>query len=455
MFVDRVVDRRDLCQGAVRRVHLVELGGRADRGQFGDDAPCGHREGGDVVVALREHLDLALAQGDAADLVRGLDRRDEPQAVIAFPDDIHGVVVEIFGQVAHLGRGAVVEEQAGLVRLVARAPLREEGDLPVVGRPDGILVVAREVVAQPLDLLTRVEVRRLADVLRLSRSHVVDEDVRVGRYGVGRARERLAGVGQHRSGMVPGDLGHVEVGGQWGVPCRIGADDVHAGLQAVGPEVAHEDVEVFALIPIVPVADHQVVVDAGLRFVHVGVDVRRTACGRLYALHIPRLVAAGRDAESLDVALQRRQLARVTARGAHLPHLHRAAAVREEEDLLSVGAPARGEAVRRGVGQPHGDVRREVLDPDGRHAAVLLHVVVGLLVEERLSVGRECGAAGPAHFPHHLGGEDPGGDLLVGQPVVDCQGCGSRIVAGAQPHSCNSHRQKDFFHFRSGFPIYS
>ena len=293
MFVDRAVDRRDLCQGAVRGVHLVELGGRADRSQFGDDAPCGHREGGDVVVALREHLDLTLAQSDAADLVRGLDRRDEPQAVVTLPDDIHGVVVEIFGQVAHLGRGAVVEEQAGLVRLVARAPLREEGDLPVVGRPDGILVVAREVVAQPLDLLARVEVRRLADVLRLSRSHVVDEDVRVGRYGISRTRERLAGVGQHRSGMVPGNLGHVEVGGQRGVPCRIGADDVHAGLQAVGPEVAHEDVEVFALIPIVPVADHQVVVDAGLRFVHVGVDVRRAACGRLYALHVPRLVAAG------------------------------------------------------------------------------------------------------------------------------------------------------------------
>ena len=448
VFVDRAVDCGDLLQGPVGGVHRVELRGRGDRGQLGDDPSAGHREGVDAVVALRENLDLAVHGRHAADLERPLDRGHEPEPVVALPDDVLGVVVEILRQVAHLGRRAVVEEQPRLVRLVARAALREEGDLRIVGRPDGILVISREVLLQPFDRLSGVEVRGLADVLRGARGDVVDEDVRIGRDGVLRAGQGFARVGQHRPGVVPGDLGHVEVGGQRGVPRRIGAEDVGAFLHALGPEVADEDVQVFTLVPVVPVAYHQVVVDPGLRLVHVLVDVCRAAVGDLHALHVPRLVAAGRDAEPFDIAREVRQLAHVAARGRHLPHLHRAAAIREEVDVPPVGAPAGCEAVRRAVAQARHGLRVELLDPEGRHAAVFRHVVVCLLVDEALPVGRERGAARAAHLPHHLGGEEPGGDLPGRQRVVDLQGFGTLPVAGAQPQSCNSHHQDDFFHFR-------
>ena len=406
------------------------------------------------MVALRHDLDLALVGGDAADLVRSLDRGDEPQPVVPFPDDVHGVVVEILGEVLHRVRPAVVEEQARLVRFVAGPPLREEGDLPVVGRPDGVFVVAGHGGLVPgRGVVACFAVERLADVVRFAVGQVVNEDVRVGRDGVGRARQRFAGVGQLRPGVVPGDFGHVEVGGQRHVPRRVGAHDVCAGAQPFGTEVAHEQVHVLALVPVVPVADHQVVVDARPGFGHVLVDVGRAAGGDLHALHVPRLVAAGADAEALHVAVEVRELADAAARGIHLPDLHRTAAVGEEVDFASVGAPARGEAVGREVRERGDGLRGEVLDADRRHAAVLGHRIVGLLVEERPSVGRERCAARAAHLPHDLGRQHAGRDLFGRQRIVDRKGL-RPLVARAQPRSCNSHRQDDFFHLRKGFPIY-
>mgnify|MGYP000243657441 CR=1 FL=1 len=81
----------------------------------------------------------------------------------------------------------------------------------------------------------------------------------------------------------PRDFGHIEIGCQRSVPLRTFADDVHALPDAAGGQLRDEDVAVFAFIPAVPVAAHQVVVNAGFRFGHVRVDVGRLAVGDLYA----------------------------------------------------------------------------------------------------------------------------------------------------------------------------
>ena len=200
--------------------------------------------------------------------------------------------------------------------------------------------------------------------------------------------------------------------------------------------------QVGTLVPVIPVAGHQVVVDAGLRFVHVLVDVRRLAVADLDALYVPCLVAAGADAEAFDVLVERRELSGVAACGRHFPYLHRAAAVREEVDLLPVGAPLGIGVVRRGVGQARHGLGRKVFDPDGRHAAVFGHVVVGLRIEERTPVGRERRGACTAHFPHHLRGENACGDLIGRQGIVDGKGLRPPVVACAQSRSCNSHKKE-------------
>ncbi len=451
--VDPPVDRGELLHRAVGGVDCEELGGHRDARHLGGDAPLGHREGVDVVVALGDDLHLAVVKRHAADLVRGLDRRHEPQPLVALPDDVVGVVVEILRQIAHLGRAAVVDEQPRLVGLVARAALREEGDMAVVGRPDGVLVVADHLgqIHRGFALLRLPARERLADVLRAARGDVVDEDVRVGRHGVGRARERLAGVGQHRAGVVPGDLGHVEIGGQGRV---VGGalQDVRAARHQAVAQLGDEDVAVVALVPVVPVAGHQVVVDARLRLGKVGMHVARAAVGGVDLLHPPDAPSVGAHAEAFDLARTLAvagpgDLPRVRAVGIHAPYLRRAAAVREEPDRRAVGAPARGAAVRRLVGQAPCGLRLEVLHPEGRRAAVLRHVVVGLLVDERAPVGRERRRARAAHLPHHLGRKPPGGDLFGRERIVDF--AGRRLpVARRDPHSCDSHKQDDFFHIR-------
>ena len=83
--VDVAVDVGNFREGAVRGIHLVILRGRRDRAQFGHEAPAGHREGLDVVVAAGDDLHPAVGEVQAAELVRGLDRRREPERVVVLP----------------------------------------------------------------------------------------------------------------------------------------------------------------------------------------------------------------------------------------------------------------------------------------------------------------------------------------------------------------------------------
>ncbi len=432
MPVYLAVDLRQPLHASVGGVDGVELRSHRDRADLGGDPSAGQREGVDVVVARGEHLhDGEAAQTrvghvDPADLVGGLDRGDEEQVVVVLPDGVHGVVVEAGREILHQPRLEVVDEQALLVRFVAGALHRAEGQPAAVGRPDGVFVVADHRVALRIVL---------ADVRRLLCLQVVDVDVRVGRDGVGSAGQRLAGVGQLAAVGRPGDFGHVEVGGQRSVPAGLG-HDVGAGRRLAAVEPGDEDVTVVALVPVVPVADHQVVVDAGPGVGQVGVDLFGPEVGRVTTLHPPDMSPVGADAEALDVGaavLVAGDLLGVLSVGRHGPYLHRPAAVGEEVDPAAVGAPLRGEVVRRSVGQPADALVGERLGVDRGHAAVLLHVVVGDGVEQHGAVGRERGGAGAAHLPHHLGGQDARLHLRAREGVVDFERLGTLVASrGAQ-----------------------
>ncbi len=439
MPVDVAVDVGNFREGAVRGIHLVILRGRRDRAQFGHEAPAGHREGLDVVVAAGDDLHPAVGEVQAAELVRGLDRRREPERVVVLPYHVQRVVVEFGREVLQFARAAVVEEQTLLVGLEARLAHRTEGDAQVVGRPYGILVVAGHGSGIDHGSALKAEVAGFADVLRETRRYVVDEDVRIGGQRVVGAREGFAGVGQHRARMVPGDLRHVEIGGQRRVVGRIGAEDVGALGDAVAVEVGHEDVAVPSLVPVVPVAAHQVVIDTCFGVGHILVHVRRLAVADLYPAHVPRLVAAGADAEALDVAVEPRELAQVAALGVHLPHLHRAAAVGEEADRASVGAPGGRVVLRAEVGQLADLAAGHVADVDLRASAVLGEVVARDRVEEFRAVGRERCRAGAAHLPEDFGREKARLDLGGRQCVVDLEGLGL-LRACPQTQSCESHQ---------------
>ena len=438
VVVDRTVDLRELCHSARGGVDREELVGHRDGADLGCDHATLHGEGVDVMIAGRDHLHLTVVERYAAHLVRGLDRRAEVELLVAVPDDVRGVVVKLGRQVAHRARSHLVDKQTLLVRLVACTAHRTEGDVAVVGRPNGILVVARHGV--------RCLGTRLADVVRGAVGYLVDVDVRIGRYGVGLAVERLARVGELRAGVVPGDLGHVEVGCQRGIPRRVGTDDVRALAEAVVLEFGHEDVAVVALLPVVPVANHQVVVDACLRLGHILVYIGRAVVGDMHCAYIPGAITCGGDAEALDVEVEVGELLELRAVGGHLPELHLARTIREEVDLLAVGAPLRSGVLRVAVGELAHRLRGHLLDPEGGRSAVLGHVVVGLCVEELRAVGRERRLARAAHLPHHLGGQTTLGNLLRRQGVVNGKR-GRSLAARHRSQSCKSHHEKDFFHF--------
>ena len=169
---------------------------------------------------------------------------------------------------------------------------------------------------------------------------------------------------------------------------------------------------VVALVPIVPVAAHQVVVYASLRLVHILVDVGRTSvCGVNLAREEEFLLGGG-YAVGVDALVYVGYLTYVAAVGVHRPHLHRAAAVGEKIDAFRVAVPLRRGGVRRCVGQGALAARRHVVQEYHRGALVLLHVVACDRIYGHRTVGREGRLAQTSHLPHHFGCEACGADLF-------------------------------------------
>ena len=172
------------------------------------------------------------------------------------------------------------------------------------------------------------------------------------------------------------------------------------------------------------------------------VDVGRLAVGDLYALYIKDFVTRRIYAEPFDVLVEFRKLAGILSVGSHFPDLRTSAAVGQEVDLAAVGIPFRIGVVRREVGQLGDFAAGGVTNVDRRNAPVLLHIVPGDGVEQPTGVGRERGQSYAAHFPHHFGRENAGGDLLLGERVVDSEGLGALFTASAESHERNCHKEE-------------
>ena len=66
--------------------------------------------------------------------------------------------------------------------------------------------------------------------------------------------------------------------------------------------------EILSAIPVIPVAHHQIVVDTGLRLVHIIVDICRIDILGVDKLRVVDMLLIGSNAKALDTALDTRNL---------------------------------------------------------------------------------------------------------------------------------------------------
>ncbi len=367
-------------------------------------------------------------------------RHDETQRVVAVPYHVGGIVIEAGRKIDRLARSDVIDDKTLLVGLVARTTLRTESYAPAVGREDGVLVVSDERLGTALG-----RDRRLVDVDRRTRFDIVEEYVGVGRDGIVGTRERLARVGQHARVGRECYLRHVEIGRQRRVPRRIRAYQIASPADLAVDDIGKVDMQIAAVVPIIPVTAHQIVVYARLGLAQIVIYVFRQTVGHMRAHDIPRTGAVGRDAEALDIFAGLRHAASLAAVDADSPHRRAAVAVRKESYAV-VAEPDGRMVVRRGVGKRLRLSARKVHHAELRHAPVFGHVVGCDLVEQILRVGRQSRRADARHLPHDLGREDPCLLLGLGQRVVDRERLGTLPLlaaarAGRQRHGCNRHNE--------------
>ena len=255
--------------------------------------------------AAGDHLHLRTVGPHFAKLVGRTDRREEPKLVVAVPGHIARIVIEILCQILLLARGEHGNEQAVFVRLVAIAFHAGKSHHAVIRREAGIFVVThhpfRDIDGRPC-------------------SKIVNINVGIGAERVLLALHLLAGVGQLRARAVPRDLGRVEIGRHRRIP-RLARHDVHTLGHPAVFHLGNEQVQVTAVVPVIPVTRHQVVVDQRLRVGQVGEDLRRLAFFDLDTLDVIHFVAFGRKAVPFDTALDGRKLAQVAAVGSGAPQL--------------------------------------------------------------------------------------------------------------------------------------
>ena len=306
--------------------------------------------------------------------------------VVVGPRNAAHAIVELGSEVGLLAGGEVHNHQTLLVGFVAVALHTLPSDIFAIVREDGILVVT-------LDFL--------ADVAALAGGDVIEVDVAVGRYGIVVAGLLAAGVG---NGLAVGAV----------VVLLRAAPRTHRRLVGLAVEdilgVVHislavgegDVVDVGNLVyPVVPVAIHQVLVDAAGGLVETFVELvdvvgtldgngrdvdHRLAVGSQLEAFKATL-ALGNDTLLLRIDIHRKNLAATAIHNGAFVHPHRA------ELALGGGGQTLGFAAF-----------------DGHHVQlgvvlVLLHIGVAHRVEHLFAVGTDGILAHHAEAPHHLGCE--------------------------------------------------
>ncbi len=177
----------------------------------------------------------------------------------------------------------------------------------------------------------------------------------------------------------------------------------------------HEQVGVLAVLPAVPVAEQELIVDARLHLAGLDLGV---ALGRV-------LDAPGRrphvDGQHQALAVRERlEAVHVDRQAGHLlgpatarrdaPDLRCLRAGGEEQHRAAVGCPRRVGVVLRVPGQPPDRAAVDSRDPDVEAAAVGLDVGVADRERHQLAVGRDDRTVNPLHGEHVVDGQAaPGG----------------------------------------------
>ena len=182
----------------------------------------------------------------------------------------------------------------------------------------------------------------------------------------------------------PLHLLHATEGTHGGFPLLV-LHGVEGVLDLTVAEVTHEEVTV-GVDPVVPVAVHQVVVDAARGLIEVGIDVGHG----LFQLHLlgeEHLGAVGGIEETVDVVGFVGDALQAGAVGIHFPELHDIVFRGEEADLLSVGTPLWAVLTVIAHDQHFVVAAVGVHDIQGGAATVFGHAVVSHGIDDFLMVG--------------------------------------------------------------------
>ena len=238
------------------------------------------------MFAFRQLLDFAVLDVEGIELVGGVSVADEVQCLaVVGPAEARAALVELGRVVGLFARFEVHHKDALLVALVAVAFHAFPSHQFAVGRDDGVEVVAHHA---------------FGEVLALAAQDGVLVDVGVGGEGVIPADFLAAAIDEALAVGQPLHLLHSAEGTHGSFPL-LALHRVKRSLDFATAEVAHENVAV-GVHPMVPVAIHQVVVDAARGLVEVGIDVGH-GLFQLHFLGEDDLLAVRRVEETVDVVL--------------------------------------------------------------------------------------------------------------------------------------------------------
>ncbi len=415
------VDGGELPSGLVFGIELIveNLGGVLHGDFIGVDVVAFEGEAVDVVAGFGDLTDGLGVDIEGEDFVHAAIHDDGCQlAVVVAPGDAADTVVEVGGVVGALIGGEIENHEAQFVALVAVVFHAFPCDAFAVVAEDGVLVVAHDAVA---------------DVDGGAVGDGVDKDVAVGAESIVFAGFGAAGVGYTFAVGREVELFNTAPRAH-GALVGLGADNVDDVAQVNGflGEGSEEDVGVF-VDPVVPVAVHEVFVDAASGLGQPGietVDGLGTFDGEV--ADVKNLVAFGGDFEALETRFDGGE----NLLGLTIDiHGNDGVATGEEDGV--VVEPYGVELAFGGVGDADG--LRVVGDREEVEfgiAFVLGNVVVGVGIDQTGAVGAEGVLAHFAKLPHEFGSEaavlycchrfsdDAGGILLFVFAACNQKECG-------------------------------
>ena len=380
-----LVHLREVCALTRGRVNAVDLGWIDKRGARSDQFIASQRHVLIILIAIGQLTEGARGYVEGEDLIGLLDRGGEvDRLAVGRPLQRRGTGVERVRDVHHLSVRPLHHHHPLLVCLVSAAAHAGPEERLAIGRELWVLVVARHVGRQEARLLV---------------GQRVGVEVGVGLESIVASGELLTSVDNHGSVGAPSDLFRATKGFHRRVEGFAG-HDVFYGLHLVALHVAEVEVIVGTVLPRVPMAVHEIVVDVGLGLVEVLIEVAIHALFDLGGDDEQDLIARWGIEEAFDRLLDVGHLfLGATVRG-DVPEF----ALTQVGDSLAVGLPSHSTLAGGGAGELLLVRAVRVHDVEIGVASVFGDAVVGHRVGDLLAVGRYADVAYATESPEHLGG---------------------------------------------------